>query len=179
MEDMHNCIVQHGDFTLNCSHHQQGACGGMAFCGPLVANAVASSSCCGLSTGRHGIPSGLENDVLLDNGNLNKLRAKHNSVTHCLDPCPPLLADCEIKSCMCKDAVVAIHNGGEDDWGVKTQFLCDRIQFPLIKSAAKGKVAMTKDCMDMCCTWTWKGVANGSGLAVLDDLNNPVCFARA
>ena len=120
-----------------------------------------------------------KNDVLLDSGNLNKLRMKHSSITHCLAPCLPSSANCEIKSCMCLNMVVVICNGGEDDWGAKTQFFCNCIQFPLIKSAAKGKAAMVKDCMDARCMWTWKGVANGSGLAVLDDLSNPVHFSHA
>ena len=63
--------------------------------------------------------------------------------------------------------------------GTKTQFLCNCIQFPLIKSAAERKAAVMKDCMDAHHTWTWKGVADGGGLAVLDDLSNLVHFAHA
>ena len=88
----------------------------------------------------------------------------------------PSQADREIESRICEDAVMAICNGGEDNWGVKTQFLCNRIQFPLIKSAAKGEAAMMKDCMGTHHMWTWEGVADGGGLAILNDLSNPAHF---
>ena len=146
MEGMCNCIMQHGDFTMNCSHCQQGAHGDTAFHGPSVVSAMVSSSCCGSGTGGHRILLGSKSDVLLDNGNLNKLDVKHDSITHCLAPCPPSSADRETKSHLCEDTVVAIRNGGKEDWGVKTQFLCDHIEFPWA-TARSARCRGMRQCM--------------------------------
>ena len=109
MEDMNALFAQNGALTVNSQDIMMaevldvfhGAVGGQegqdsaAFVGGSSGRGATGSP----AQGRAGYAPRIDRTLsVLDNGNLNKVAVKHNQVTYCLAPRPPVLGERELKA---------------------------------------------------------------------------------
>lgn len=155
----YDILAQHGDFTANGDDNMVGDVirgtygGGNGFSSRAM---VVGSTV--RRTGNPGSNNMDEDEVLEPNGSLKKKPIKHNSVTYYLTKVPSATADRELKSRVYEDAVVTVRNGGEDDWGVKTSFLCMYFGYQMVEKQAQMKVNPFKTPTSAAFQWVFKGL---------------------